>query len=936
MQRTITWALVTLLIVAGIVIAGSVVARRLAPARLEDETERWLSEWMGTPVEIARARPVFHRGLALELSEVRSTGWPEGPGLHAREARLALDLRGLLFGGSPVRGVWLGETELRARRDASGAWHPPGVQRLIGAGAGGEEPQTSWWERLEQGATALVRILVHRPPALPSITVERARLEIQLTRPGAAVDAGAETIAVDDLRVRLVRRLFGAGLRFEGTGRVATGEGIGGELHAQGEIETRDSLDLEISAEALDLRLLRGILERGMPRSTLVGQGEGSIRWRAQQGGSHRFDGRLRVAAPRLRIAGAGGASPPVELAAPEAEVGFDLAVDPGALRLLDGSVRAGGSEIRLGGRVELPIAETARALVAIRAWGIPVAPVREVALALLPDGRHPASGLLRTLEDGAFDFVSLTCPELSLGHWRALGSLEPARWPPALRVEVAVRDVSARLPSEQRVTHLAGRFVATPRSLEVHATGGELDGVPLARLDLMLEGLEHIQLPERPALPAVGALPGRMPLGAWVNERHRPGSSSWRRATLELEWLRHPLLFRELRDAEIVLTPLEEGLHAAVTRGRWAGIPVSGEVGVAWGEPGALAVALRAEAPGPSGSAGADEGNDAPPAPAESRPADGATPPPADGASGVPAGTWARGRLDVELNRLGQLEAERLEGSLVARGDRIDLEDAHATLRPRGLLQGQLRLDLSRPDEVPVRVQLQLQDGSLAHVLDGIGVADSGLEGDVVAAGILQGTLRPTTPLLGGLQGRIGAHARNGVLRRKLPIILALASASDTLNPFPSREKVAYRALDAELEVDRGTVRALSLSLDGPTLRLVATGRIDAVDPERPLEAVVGVFFFRKLDAVINRVPVLNRLLLGSNENFVAAYFALDGPWAKPRARFIPLKSLTAGPGSVVIGLPGFVGSNLQRLQSLIVGGWRVGGESAPPEGPP
>jgi hypothetical protein len=93
----------------------------------------------------------------------------------------------------------------------------------------------------------------------------------------------------------------------------------------------------------------------------------------------------------------------------------------------------------------------------------------------------------------------------------------------------------------------------------------------------------------------------------------------------------------------------------------------------------------------------------------------------------------------------------------------------------------------------------------------------------------------------------------------------------------------------------------------------------------------VVALFFFRNLDSLISKVPLLNRVLLGEDENLINAYFALSGPFGEPKARLIPVKTLSSGPASFMLeGFPAFVRGGLSRLRSVLPGG---GGESPPPE---
>jgi hypothetical protein len=92
-----------------------------------------------------------------------------------------------------------------------------------------------------------------------------------------------------------------------------------------------------------------------------------------------------------------------------------------------------------------------------------------------------------------------------------------------------------------------------------------------------------------------------------------------------------------------------------------------------------------------------------------------------------------------------------------------------------------------------------------------------------------------------------------------------------------------------------------------------------------------VALFFFRNLDSLISKVPLLNRVLLGEDKNLINAYFALSGPFGGPEARLIPVKTLSSGPASFMLeGFPAFVRGGLSRLRSVLPGG---GSEAPAPE---
>ena len=75
----------------------------------------------------------------------------------------------------------------------------------------------------------------------------------------------------------------------------------------------------------------------------------------------------------------------------------------------------------------------------------------------------------------------------------------------------------------------------------------------------------------------------------------------------------------------------------------------------------------------------------------------------------------------------------------------------------------------------------------------------------------------------------------------------------------------------------------------------------------------------------------VVNFLLLGRDQSILAATVALDGTWQEPRARLVPLRSLTSGPGQ-------FVFENVSELVRRGFGalGSLFEGPAAAPPAPP
>jgi hypothetical protein len=243
--------------------------------------------------------------------------------------------------------------------------------------------------------------------------------------------------------------------------------------------------------------------------------------------------------------------------------------------------------------------------------------------------------------------------------------------------------------------------------------------------------------------------------------------------------------------------------------------------------------------------------------------------------------------------------------------------------MRPMGWTKGEVSLDMSRRDTVPYRISLEAEDLSLSQLMTDVDLDGEAATGRVRLGGTLVGHLVPGahgTLNLADAAGPVSARVRDGEIRRRLNLMMAIAAASDTLNPFRSREVIPFRKIEAELQLGGGPARIEAFSLTGPAIRMVGTGTVDIVNEPHELEGVVALYFFKTLDKLINAVPMVNKLLLGEDENLVAAYFAVSGPWGDPHASVIPLKTLLAIPTNIVVeGLPAFARSGITQIERLL-----------------
>jgi hypothetical protein len=230
--------------------------------------------------------------------------------------------------------------------------------------------------------------------------------------------------------------------------------------------------------------------------------------------------------------------------------------------------------------------------------------------------------------------------------------------------------------------------------------------------------------------------------------------------------------------------------------------------------------------------------------------------------------------------------------------------------------------LSLGESERLPFSASARAEGLDIEDFARAAGLGRHLLSGRLHGSAAIAGELLPGLPPLAAARGWLAAHGRDGRIHEEIPPLLAVVMASGRLDPFRSDRTLAYDAIDLVGRVDGGRLHSEAAILVGPTVRMVADGSLGAVEPH-DMEAVLGVFFFPGLDSLIDRVPLLNRVILGANGNLVGAYYALTGAWDHPGARLIPVKSLAAGPASFVLeDIPSFVWGGIKRIQAVLAPG--------------
>jgi hypothetical protein len=885
-QRTRIW--IGLAIFATAVAVGCWVARPLAPERLRADLEERLAKMLGGEVRVAQLRLSLRFGLRLEGSGVEV--WPRrgGPGLRVERVEADVRLFSHLTGQKRLRRLLLAGPRMRVARGPDGSWTPPPVAKLFAkraAPASKTSPRPHELLRPLVALEGVARFLLTKP--LVADTVEVRGGEILL------VDAQARepgVVAIEGIQARLKRRRLRGDTRLALRGRLRDEAGERGTFEGSGSRSRGGELRISLAATHLELRALSSYLRELHPEARLGGRVSGAVIFEAPSSGY----GRLALDLVGYDMRSPAPLSAPWDLGPLEAsrvELAGALSFGPQQLRLEGGRFSTDALDLEVDAVVERPVRASSRAELALAIQDVTLAEVRHL-IGWLPEiRREEAEAIVGPLEVGHVRLLR-TGGTASFSGWQAFLAGRTNELPVDFVVDADLADATLRVGETDRIEKLSGRLWWTGDRLEIRGARAQLNGSPLPGLDLSVEGISNLFAsdPEARRLsPGAEPLVGLRPL--WQALGRDTGEASGARTSLqlEIERLDHPMFFWPIENTAARVEPVEGGVRIEISVGRWAGVPIQGEAHWLFEPDERVRASFSAE------------------------------PPTRVPASSSPAGVWARGRFEVGPLHEGPWPQEGARGEFHAEASTVRLGDVEVQLAPTGRLQATGGVDLSQPDLVPFDLSFAIEDGDVTTLAGLVGLPRELATGRLDAAGSLAGSLDPGSPLSAGLSGLLEIRARDGDIHQAVPVVVAIALASEMFNPFAKREKVRYELVETLLEFEQGRLQTDGFKLEGPDVRAFAAGSVDLGHGTHPVDAEVVLFLFRPIDSVLDKIPLLNLLLLGSNENLIAAHFSLEGPWADPQARLVPLRSLATGPASLVFEtLPNLLRRGLQELDWL------------------
>ena len=881
--------------------AGYLVSARLGAEALRRTAQDQLATLMQGSVRIGRARLVLRGGLFIEGERVgvypRSTV-PHRPALFASHVSAEIDVLALLTGRFRLNGLLLDEAVLEIRRSPDGLWSPPPFQALADDQRGASV--SADMERsldLFHAFEAVTRTLLEEP--LVARRVELRRSRVTFYDEVAEGREGSVRLALYRVNGRLVHHWLSGEADLSLRAALVGPDRRPVSLQAEGRQRDGDEMRLVVTAGGLPLAYVEPYLGTGGARLDGDISGEIAYETRAVAHGSLSLQCIVEGLETTVDVRNGH-----FEIARPLVQLDSLVEVHPGRIRLARGHLDADGIELDLEGAIERPLSPHARARFEVGVGGLDLEEVREIVRSLPDEDSVTLETVLARLDGGRIDRIGGS-GSARLDEWGPLLVGSADRLPRGFVVGAELSGMRTRAGDAGWLSDVGGRIELSGDRLRLEGVSGFWNDEPLPRLALSIHGVSHLfrgSDAERALRAEAGPLPGIGPL--WEITRRGPEqpSAPAPRVSLRLERLEHPVLRWPITNALIAMEGTDRGVQLAFEEGRWAGAPFDGEAVWIAGPDESLSVDLRIRR---GENEAAAEAAEASTAKTEALP-------------------WAEGEFEIGQVTYGPLPFTGMQGRFRIVDSGLQLARLRADLAPTGKLLGEIDLDLGSGQEVGTAFEFTLASADVASLGEAIGWPPGFATGSLSMAGSAKGPLRPQTPLLTSLTGQVRLDARDGEVRRdELPLVLALAQASQGYNEYAARNAIVYEFVRADLLVSGGNVSTQNFELEGP-LRVYASGTLDAARPPHHMVGVVGLFLFRGAGQIMETLPLVKAFLPGSEKGLVGAYFQVTGPFETPH-----VEALTGR--SVAEDLPDVLAAPYQLLRTILSGGRPDEGRTTP-----
>lgn len=184
-------------------------------------------------------------------------------------------------------------------------------------------------------------------------------------------------------------------------------------------------------------------------------------------------------------------------------------------------------------------------------------------------------------------------------------------------------------------------------------------------------------------------------------------------------------------------------------------------------------------------------------------------------------------------------------------------------------------------------------------ELIEGIGIAYTGLKGNIAAEGSLSVKGKEEKSLLSGLNGSMNVSITKGLIKNpnvfiKVLDFLSLQKIFKQRPPDLKEKGLYFERISGDAVIENGVLRSDNFVMRSPVMNSVAMG--EASIPERKVDFILGVQPHGLIDSFVSKVPILGYIIAGENKSIVAYPFEVKGDMSDPDVKFVPFDTLEGG----------------------------------------
>ncbi|MFP6641928.1 MAG: AsmA-like C-terminal region-containing protein, partial [Myxococcota bacterium] len=731
---------------------------------------------------------------------------------------------------------------------------------------------------------AVARTLLSRVILADRFEVQNGRVILVDERPPVSTPDGQPIrISLDQVNGRIVHHWLSGVVDLRLTANLVDTEDRKVPMAAEGMHNGGGDLQLEFDVSDLPLALLEPYITSDSGRTEVSGRWGGRIHYETHrlEHGSLSMDGAFSNL--DLRIPVEDGS---ITTAHPKLRLSTHIEIDPDQARIGRTEIETENTVLSIRGDVERPLSEGARLRLSSEITGIDLEGLRTAIRSLPEEDSERFEGLLARVETGLIDRVRGS-GRATIGDWERLLSGQLSHLPPDFTLSADLSGIHVRTRDDGALSGLGGTVEVSKDQVSLLNLSGRLNGEPLPTFNIRIHEFSNLfSAPEaaRVMLSHAPTLPGIRPLFAlFKNDPDSAIPPAIRPdIVLKINVLNYPVLQWPVRDAVLRISPTPDGSSFDIESGSWAGAPFQGYA--LWTHKTSNVVDF-------------DIWTDAYQQPLSTEEEPALSEADAGEAEQVESQAtqlaWASGRFEIPRLTFLRLPLEKAHGFFRLLERDLELLQIRADVEPTGKLLASGSVNLGRPEAVPVNLKLSIVSGDLSRIGESAGLSPGYATGRLHLSGELEGALRPQTPVLSDLTGSLRLDAREGEVKRNdLPLLVALAHASEGYNEYAQRDSIVYESMTTQLDIADGQISTRDFELEGP-VRIYASGTLDVTRPPNEMIGVVGLFLFRGAGQFMETIPLVKIILPGSERGLVGAYYQVDGTFDDPTVQPLTGKSV-------------------------------------------